>query len=72
PRRSRAFWARYIWGVAASDPERRHARLCWRAMPSLLAWILLFFPAYDVVEELALLFAAILAVDRYLLPLPDT
>jgi hypothetical protein len=41
-------------------------------MPSLLAWILLFFPAYDVVEELALLFAAILAVDRYLLPLPDT
>lgn len=41
-------------------------------MPLFSAWILLFCPAYAAPDEFALLFAAILTVDRYLLPLSDT
>ena len=41
-------------------------------MPSLFAWILLFFPAYAASDGIAVLFAAIITVYRDLLPLSDT
>jgi hypothetical protein len=58
--------------LGGGGTEGRHALLCWGAMPSLFAWILLVFPAYAASGEFALLFAAILSVDRYSLPLSDT
>lgn len=60
------------WGVSA-DPRdvRRHARLRWGVMPALLAWLLLLLPAAPAFLGFALLFALILGVDRYLLPILD-
>ena len=60
------------WGVAADqrDPRRR-ARLRWGVMPALLAWLLLLLPAAPALLGFALLFALILGVDRYLLPVLD-
>ena len=60
------------WGVAANDPNRRRKRLRWGVMPSLAAWVLLLLPTPMAFYGFALLFAAILFVDRHLLPLPDT
>jgi len=60
------------WGVAASDPKRRHARLRWGVVPALAAWVLLLLPAHSAFYGFAPLFAAILIVDRHFLPLPDT
>lgn len=60
------------WGVAA-DPRdtRRRARLRWGVTPALLAWLLLLLPAAPAFLGFALLFALVLGVDRYLLPILD-
>lgn len=60
------------WGVVA-DPQdpRREARLRWGVTPALLAWLLLMLPAAPAFLGFALLFALILGVDRYLLPILD-
>lgn len=60
------------WGVAADrhDPYQR-ARLRWGIMPALIAWTLLAVPATAAFYGFAFLFAAILIVDRQLLPVLD-
>ena len=59
------------WGVVATDPEHRRARLRWGVMPSIVAWVLLLLTAKTAFYGFALLFAVILVVDWQLLPLPD-
>lgn len=60
------------WGVAADrhDPLP-HARLRWGIMPALIAWTLLALPPASAFFGYAFLFAAILFVDRRLLPVLD-
>jgi hypothetical protein len=58
------------WGVTADDPRQR-ARLRWGVIPALCAWVLLMLPAAAAFAGFALLFALILGVDRYLLPILD-
>ena len=61
------------WGALMKDLEhRRHARIRWGIIPSLVAWVLLFLPAGPGLLGFALLFAVLLVVDLRLLPLPDT
>jgi len=61
------------WGVAAApEGPLRQARLRWGVTPALLAWLLLPLPATAAFVGFALLFALILAVDRYLLPILDS
>lgn len=60
------------WGVAADDSDRGQlARLRWGVMPALIAWTLLMLPEAFAFAGLAILFALILLVDRYLLPVLD-
>jgi hypothetical protein len=59
------------WGVAATDPTNRRARLRWGIMPALLAWTLLLLPPFYAFVGFAALFATILLVDWRLLPLLD-
>lgn len=60
------------WGVAADARDGlRRARLRWGVMPALIGWTLLAVPAAFAFAGFALLFALILAVDRYLLPILD-
>ena len=60
------------WGVAADerDPLRR-ARLRWGVTPALLAWTLLALPDAAALLGFAALFALVLWVDRFLLPVLD-
>jgi hypothetical protein len=60
------------WGVATEQTERmRRARLRWGVTPALAAWTLLALPASPALFGFAALFALILGVDRYLLPVLD-
>jgi hypothetical protein len=60
------------WGVATDNRDgRQHARLRWGVVPALIAWTLLTLPDAFAFVGLAVLFALILTVDRYLLPVLD-
>ena len=59
------------WGVAAIDATSRNARLRWGVMPALLAWTLWLLPPGAALLGFAVLFAAILVVDSWLLPILD-
>lgn len=60
------------WGVAADSRDGlHHARLRWGVMPALIAWTLLLLPDAFAFAGMAILFALILVVDRYLLPVLD-
>ena len=59
------------WGVAASVAENRGARIRWGVMPALIAWTLLLLPPEAALPGFAALFAAILYVDCWLMPLLD-
>ena len=60
------------WGaVSATDDGSHQARLRWGVTPALLAWVLLFLPPHWSFVGFGVLFALILGVDRYLLPLLD-
>ncbi len=60
------------WGVAADRRDGLHtARLRWGVMPALIAWTLLMLPDAFAFAGLAILFALILFVDRFLLPVLD-
>ncbi len=61
------------WGMAAqSDDSFTRARLRWGVTPALIAWVLLAVtPASVALLGFAFLFALILIVDRFLLPVLD-
>lgn len=60
------------WGAAVNVGEGHQcARLAWGVTPALLAWTLLSLPAHIAFAGFATLFAVILLVDCYLLPLLD-
>lgn len=60
------------WGAAADDRDGlHHARLRWGVMPALIAWTLLALPSAAALLGFAILFAFVLVVDRYLLPVLD-
>lgn len=60
------------WGAAADSRDGlHHARLRWGIMPALLAWTLSTLPDTAAFAGFAVLFALILVVDRYLLPVLD-
>jgi hypothetical protein len=57
------------WGAAVKGSQG--ARLAWGVTPALVAWTLLSLPADIAFAGFAALFAVILLVDCYLLPLLD-
>ncbi|MCG6967340.1 MAG: DUF3429 domain-containing protein [Chromatiaceae bacterium] len=60
------------WALAGASPDRlQRARLRWGVVPALVGWALLALPAASSLAGFALLFAAILLVDRRLLPILD-
>lgn len=60
------------WGDVAHGSQRRlGVRLAWGVTPALLAWMLLGFPLDIAFAGFTCLFAVILVVDCYLLPLLD-
>lgn len=60
------------WGAAFyGNQGHQGARLAWGVTPALLAWTLLSLPADIAFTGFAILFAVILLVDCYLLPLLD-
>ena len=60
------------WGAATDNRDgRQQARLRWGVVPALCAWTLLMLPDVFAFVGMAVLFAMILTVDRYLLPVLD-
>jgi hypothetical protein len=58
------------WGAALrGEPQLQTARLVWGVTPALMAWSLLSLPPSIAFTGLAALFAFVLLVDCYLLPL---
>lgn len=60
------------WGAAADARDGlHHARLRWGIMPALIAWTLTLLPDVAAFAGFVVLYALILIVDRYLLPVLD-